>query len=237
MGAPLNDESLPKALKIKVDEVGLLVSRLPSLHAHIALYLLKNCLAISKLIYRLRCCPSWKAPDQLADFDRVVRQGLELIINSTIEDDTWFQASLPVGRVGIGTRSAPDLSVPAFLASFLSTTELVNNLPGITTLDPAWSDGLLKWLETSGTDVIPTSKYQRDWEAPILEKKSNILLASAITPKAEARIRAVTRKEYGDFLNAIPFASIGTLMNNETFRIAVGLRLGIMSPPSMSLRY
>ena len=58
-----------------------LTSRLRCLHAHDAIYLLCNCLAIPKLLYLLRTSPSWKARSELEEFDEIVRLSLQSISN------------------------------------------------------------------------------------------------------------------------------------------------------------
>jgi hypothetical protein len=54
LGAPLTPEALPRALASKIGAVKLLVDRLDTLQSHVALVLLKNCLATPKLVYLLR---------------------------------------------------------------------------------------------------------------------------------------------------------------------------------------
>jgi len=42
----------------------------------------------------------------------------------------------------------------------------------------------------------------------------------------QARLLAVSLKESGDWLNAVPSPNLGTLLDPESLRIAVSLRLG-----------
>ncbi|XP_055347966.1 uncharacterized protein LOC129595079 [Paramacrobiotus metropolitanus] len=44
---------------------------------------------------------------------------------------------------------------------------------------------------------------------------------------SEARLRGVSSKENGAWLEALPAASLGNFLNDTTLRIAVGLRLGV----------
>jgi len=60
----------------------------------------------------------------------------------------------------------------------------------------------------------------------MLETHCNSLLEQAISPLDKARIRAVSRKEAGAWLNALPRPPLGTMLDNESLRIAAGLRLG-----------
>ena len=46
------------------------------------------------------------------------------------------------------------------------------------------------------------------------------------TDISKARLLAVSAPHSGDLLNAIPISNCGLLLDNETIRISVGLRLG-----------
>ena len=71
------------------------------LPAHDALSLLKNSLAMPKLLYLLRTedCSS----NQLLDeFDNKLQTGLSEVLNVDLNDDQWLQASVPVRNGGTG---------------------------------------------------------------------------------------------------------------------------------------
>jgi len=72
-----------------------------------------------------------------------------------------------------------------------------------------------------------TTNLQSDWDRPVLDKLSVSLLTKAQTPKDKARILASCRKEAGGWLNALPSPNLGTLLDDSTTSIAVGLRLGL----------
>jgi len=135
-----------------------------------------------------------------------------------------------VSRGGIEIRSAEALSVPAFLASISSTASLVSALLGenTATFDPILPEARnLWWLQSGGMDVDePSTNLQRDWELPVLEAASAALLESASSAILKARILSVTNRESGSWLNALPCPALGTFLNNEELRVAVGLRLG-----------
>jgi ubiquitin C-terminal hydrolase len=89
-----------------------------------------------------------------------------------------------------------------------------------------------KRIWCSECSCSPPEKHpnsQKSWDQPLLTKSFNKFLDSAEfnTNTEKARLKAVCCKESGAWLNAIPSSSIGTLMDNETFRIAIGLRLGL----------
>ena len=228
LGVPLTPEALPGAISSKTECVPLLLDRLPSLQSHFALFLMKNCLAIPKLVYLVRCCPTWTEAELLRQLDSLIRNALQSLLNLQIDNSTWAQASLPVSRGGIGIRSTHDLSVPAFLASTSCTLELVSHilakLPVIP--DLVRDEALLVWYRLSGETNDLSFKQQRAWEFPILEKLSSLLLESASSQSDQARLRACMRKESGAWLNALPSPPLGTLMDNDTLRVSLCLRLG-----------
>jgi hypothetical protein len=65
-------QSIDQALVVKLLELRRLSGRLAHLNAHDALFLLKNCFAIPKLIYTLRCVPRYSR-QLLSEYDDVMR--------------------------------------------------------------------------------------------------------------------------------------------------------------------
>ena len=76
----------------------IIMKRLSLLHAHDSLALLKNSLAMPKLLFILRTADC--SGNQLLEvFDSTLRAGLSKVLNVDLNDDQWLQASLP-GRAG-----------------------------------------------------------------------------------------------------------------------------------------
>ena len=84
LGAPLTTEAMAPLLCEKTETLISMVSHLRSLHAHDAVFLLKNCFAIPKLLYLLRTAPAWNAKEELVMVDEMVRQGLQDILQHQI---------------------------------------------------------------------------------------------------------------------------------------------------------
>jgi len=100
------------------------------------LVILKNSLAIPKLLYLLRTSQCSDNP-WLKQFDDTLRTGLITILNVDINNDQWLQASLSVGDGGMGIRSVEMLAPSAYLASAASTLLLQQSiLP-----DSIWMEG------------------------------------------------------------------------------------------------
>ncbi|GAV05564.1 hypothetical protein RvY_15670 [Ramazzottius varieornatus] len=72
LGAPSMEEGL-EAVRAKTGPMKVVSKRLCLMHAHQALFLLKNCLCLPKLLYILRCSPVWKFAEVLKEFDEVIR--------------------------------------------------------------------------------------------------------------------------------------------------------------------
>ena len=52
------------------------------------------------------------------------------------------------------------------------------------------------------------------------------LLATAPDPLSKARLLSASKKESGSWLHTLPVTSLGLRMDDNTIRIAIGLRLG-----------
>ena len=128
LGAPVGDlTAVETVLNSKLAVFRLLASRLTSLSAHDALFLLKNCFSLPKLLYSLRCAACYKSTI-LSEYDDVIRQTLKVILNVDLSDAIWKQATLPVSNGGLGVRLSVDLALPAFLSSVSGASKLTLQL-------------------------------------------------------------------------------------------------------------
>jgi len=74
---------------------------------------------------------------------------------------------------------------------------------------------------------IPAAHHQKEWDTPKVHATADLLLNGASDAVSPARPLATATKESGSWLNALPVSSLGLRMDNDTIRVAVGLRLGI----------
>ena len=221
---------MDKALADKRENLTVLIGRLSLLPAHAALFLLRNALAIPKLLYTLRTSPCSDSAE-LASYDATVKSALSSILNIDFSPPAWTQASLPLRWGGIGVRSALQLAPSAFLASAAGATELLSLLLPTRLLnipDPAVALAEAAWRVLGGS-VCPVggeAHTQRKWDEGICGPVADSLLQGA-DEVSLARLLASRAPSSGAWLSAVPTASLGLNLDNSAVRVAVGLRLGV----------
>ncbi|XP_055337089.1 uncharacterized protein LOC129587383 [Paramacrobiotus metropolitanus] len=222
----LNQAAIPNAIHQKSLDLQRLASKLSILPAHQAYFLLRTCIGVPKMNYLLRASPTWLCGDELDKFDNITKSALEAVTNVKIDGVTWAQASLPVSSGGLGIRRVAELAIPAYLASVYATAPLVSTIAsGTESLDLVHQ----LWQTATGTELPPENlrRVQKVWDVALVQKTCQIIkeeLSSDVTHCA--RLLAVAEPESGKWLNALPVSSLGTLMSDESFRVAVGLRIG-----------
>jgi len=231
LGSPvLKGMAQDAAISHKIDELKRAVDRLSLLHSHDALVLLKNCLAMPKLLYTLRTSDCSNNP-LLAQFDNTLKAALSAILNVDLSDDQWAQASLPVRNGGLGIRSAQMLAPSAFLASAASTLELQQSIlpPSIQTLpDKSTETAEISWAALSGVSK-PTGQQcciQKAWDGPVSANQLSCIFSRTSSDTDKARLLAASSPHTGDWLHAPPIASVGLRLSDEAVRVAVAHRLG-----------
>jgi len=187
--------------------------------------LLKNSLAMPKLLYTLRTSDC-SDNTLLAQFDNTLRAALSVILNLDLNDDQWAQASLPVRNGGLGICSAQILAPSAFLASAASTLELQQSIlpPSIQTLADKSTDTVeLSWAALSGASK-PTGeqfRIQKAWDGLASANHVTRILAGTSSDTDKARLLAASSPHTGDWLHAPPIASVGLRLSDEAVRVAV----------------
>ena len=101
-----------------------IIENLELIEPHQAFFILKNCLSIPKV----PTAKFFKCKEELEVFDTAIKTNMEKICNVSFGEENWSQASLPIRHVGLGLRSAADLSLPCFLPSSHACKGFVNCL-------------------------------------------------------------------------------------------------------------
>ena len=69
LGAPILRQAGEGVFRSKLHNLQLMVERLVQIDAHDAIFLLRHCFAIPKLMYTLRCAPCFIFKEVLQDYD------------------------------------------------------------------------------------------------------------------------------------------------------------------------
>ena len=237
LGAPLGEQAMSTILEKKISELTTMGSRLEWISAHHALYLLRNCFSLPKLLYILRTSPCFDHP-LVQSFDDLQIQLLQKLLNINLDDRAGSQASLPVRFGGLGVISAVKVAPSAYISSKLSCDCLEASLvlhstvlaPVSTPPSTIVSDldrAITFWKASCDSEDQPTSTHQRDWTSPVFQKAQKLLLNSAVDAQDKARLLAVAQKEAGSWLEALPVPSLGLHLSDDELRVIASLHLGI----------
>ena len=231
LGVPLlRDQALNQVLAEKVRVLGVLSSRLPHLEYYNAITILRHSLALPSLQHLLRGIHCHNHPE-VRRFDSELRSSLSSILNVSISDCTWTQASLPIKAGGLGIRQANQVAPSAYLAASHNAERLASLLlsgAGMSFNDSYRQEAAAGWSHEGGTQA-PTGENlwkQRAWDSSVINNVSGQLLSAASDDRTAARLRASSAPHSGDWLSAPPLSAAGLRMSNEVVRVAAGLRLG-----------
>lgn len=229
LGAPLTEFGISEVLSTKREDLERMVARLQLIENHQAFALLKNCFALPKLQYILRASPAYNHEGELDGFDETLVSALSAVTNVRFDGDSRVQSALPVRLGGLGIRMSKDIALPAFISSLRSTHDLVEAILHRVNLvaDVESERAVEVWIEKAGCALAAGADEgrQRTWDVPLAEISATRLLERA-DQISRARLMASACRESGLWLNALPSPAIGTLLDSETLRIAVSLRVG-----------
>ena len=130
LGSPLwgDDIFFNDFLSSRMDKVALTQEKLSLLDdPQVELHLLRSCLS-SKIIHLLRTVPFTILKPFLLQFDHNLRSCLGRIMQCSLFDTSWRQASLPFRLGGLGLHESAFSASPAFLGSCNSVRELASTL-------------------------------------------------------------------------------------------------------------
>lgn len=228
LGSPIFESGLERMFSSKIEMIKLMCDRLKLMDVHPALCIFMKSLGSCRFNYLLRSSRAFLLHDRLRDIDEIFRSTLEAITNVRLLDFSWDQASLPLAFGGLGIRKVEDLAVPAYLSSVFSSSDLSNEILhkfNIQIID----NTILGLIEQIPVDFIPENeemkKVQKNWDIPRIKSKFCGMFDFS-EPVARARLLASSTKESSKWLQVVPSSQLGLLLDNNTARIAVGLRLG-----------
>ena len=207
-----------------------MIDRLSQIDPHPALYLLRNCFSLPRLLYLLRSSPSYNLQDQLTDFDNVMKEGSERICNVVFDNTGWKQATLPISLGGIGLTAASDIAFSAYASSMHAsqnlTTGILSHFPE-SSVDQSLCQMIQAWSGLGFLVVPEESRHlQKSWSDIYFKAKAEGL-KDGLNQHRLACLSTASQPHSGDWLKAIPVASLGTALDGESVRVGIAVRLGL----------
>jgi hypothetical protein len=228
LGSPIFDQGFKNTVEKTIITVENLLNKTELLNRHVAYTLIKNCLFIPKFNFLLRTTPFWKFSNYVNSIDSSLKSCLERILNLRLTDLQWRQSTLPIRFGGLGIRRISDICLPAFLSSINGVKKLVSLL--LNSKDNElnihhYDEALTAWGVANENEIPTIPQFQKNWDnINIKGIIANDLIFNS--PRDLARFKALQCRESGSWLHAIPSPNIGTLLDNTSFQVCIGLRLG-----------
>ena len=247
LGSPVygSDDFFHDYLSFRIDKVLQAQNHLQDLEdPQIELHLLRSCLSICKVNHLLRSVTPGVGTNALIHFDEGLRHSLGAITRSSISDSAWLQATLPIGKGGLGIRESLPTAGLGFVASCNSSRKLVDmflsrSLPSSDfshaasqsiTLISGESEArtvlssVLSDSDLSSIDLMTST--QRQLQSQLDSKLYSCLLATA-SIRDKARLNTISSPHAGAWLRAVPNSNLGLAMLPHEFVITIRYWLGI----------
>jgi len=161
LGAPIFPEATLSVLESKLENLEIMAGRLKKIDSHAALFLLKNCFAMPKLIYFLRSSPCFMEANILQRYDSMLKDILTNILCIKLPEPAWDQATLPVSLGGLGIRLAIEVALAGYLSSVEASSKISQSLLPERLRDSpnqCFDLAQAEWNHRAGTESLPNNK-------------------------------------------------------------------------------
>ncbi|XP_062512057.1 uncharacterized protein LOC134187899 [Corticium candelabrum] len=248
LGSPLwgSEVFFNTSLSTRIDKIWESQQRLQDIEdPQVELLLLRSCLSLCKLNHILRTVPPDKVLGQLQSFDINLRKTLESIVDCSLSESSWQQATLPIRLGGLGLREASRCHPAAYLSSCNSSRHLASYL---LSMSSQWN---MSYSDEGQAIVFPGESTAQDFlQLPLpdnnhkidstsqhqLQLRLDSALWSSLKESASirdrARLNTISGQHTGAWLRAIPNPNLGLSMPKREFSVALRIWLGIPIFPS-----
>ena len=134
-------------------------------------------------------------------------------------------------KAGLGVRRTEDVALPSYVASLHRCQQHISALlpsPCHKSIAQECKKAAEDWQSKAGESEPPEADAkcrQKAWDSIIAERHRDSLLSEA-NQNVRARLLSAATPESGAWLRALPAPSLGTLLDNDTLRISIALRVG-----------
>lgn len=203
-----------------------LKSNLAKLDSQSAYIILRNCASFCKIAFFLRAVPPDVVAKVITSFDCLVASLFRSFFQFRLEANSISQLQLSVSFGGIGLRSARYHHHAAFYASLGSALPLVGKVIGrfpsfsYEFLDSIRADLVLYFPSDFQLSCYDQGKISRAWISTVPRPPLHLISSG------KARLLAAARPKAGSFLNVVPNAALGTVLQSAEFNVAIAYRIG-----------
>jgi len=241
LGSPLwGDENFfHKFLSSRLDKVATTQDKLALLDdPQVELHLLRSCLSSCKIIHLLRTVPLSVLRPYLCQFDHNLRSCLSRIMQCSLSDQSWCQATLPFRFGGLGLRESVFSASAAFLGSCNSIRDLASTLLSIDAVHLCFPDeeaASAVFSDFHGDCSISLAS-QQDLQA-FLDQRLFTDLHESLSIRDQARLTALSHSSgtSSGWLKAIPQVRLGLAIPGPEFVVDLRLWLGVTLFPQSPL--
>jgi Reverse transcriptase (RNA-dependent DNA polymerase) len=229
LGLPLSIARERSSLEEKTVQMRTFSDRLDLVHPQAALYLLRYSLGVPRVVYLLRGSPCYRHPELLSVLDDLFKTTVVKITNVQLDDLAWRWASLPLKAGGLGIRKPSSLALPAYLGSLVQNCAIAKSLLSSSgqlsvDLQVEVNTAYYRRLYSSLPEVLSQSALD---DVIIQQDSSGLESAFEADNRRKAAFLASRDVFSGRFLQALPSSQTGTMLDPISFRMAVGLRMGL----------